>query len=304
VPPEPERSELARRLDRRREELLRLPGDVPAQVTAALDELSLTYEHPLAEMWFVQVGKKAWATLGWIEDVAMLSMILMYERQPDPPLKLLIQNGDGGISWSSVTNDDDGSEVVATRVALPMDGFDRQSLLLGLEPLARETRRRKKKPSDVELLLGERRDPPGDDPPEQWSDRAEAGLHACFAELGLEAAPKGRPGRWLVQSDVGPLLLTLHHNGEALVIAHQLEHAWDAEDDRIGWWMLQTSDGAARIGLSGADDDGWVVSAIVALSALPLTAQALAWGIARCLELGESYLVLRQGWRSAEPGPL
>ncbi len=288
-----EPSRLVERLHSRWEELLTKPADVvPAQITATLEELELTFEQPRDEMWFVQLGEELWATMAWVEDVAVLGMILMYAEPPAASLQLLLTNSDGGLGWSSVTDDDDGSQIVATRVVLPMDGFDRQSLILGLEAVAREGSN-DPEPSELEQRLRARRDPPEDEPPEPWTERTEAQLQGCLAELGLESEPEGGPGRWRIQSDVGPLVLTVHHAGQALSIAHELGQAWDAEDERIGWWLLQLSDHGCRLALAGVGDDGWIVNSMTVLSALPLSAQALAWGIAKTLDQGQLYRASR-----------
>src|SRR5215208_849029 len=88
------------------------------------------------DVWFATVGPRL-VFFKWHRDVRVLAGFAGLDDTQEPRglTNLLPRNLDPGLVWFAL--DDPGEDSLGVRFNLPMDAFDRDAALLGLETLAR-----------------------------------------------------------------------------------------------------------------------------------------------------------------------
>ena len=272
---DPRGAELIERLSARHQELAGAPDPGMAEKLAALfDELGLEVEQTSAESWLVKQGEESMAVV-WGPEYGVLNVDFAYAEPPELSLILLAHNADGLLSWYLV--EDDGQDVVQTRVLASLPHFDRQLVIAALEAAALQLDGDK---------LAQRLRAQLDSPPD-----AAAALEAALAELGLESEPLAdRVGGRVVQTELGQLELRVLPGEEAIALSVELERSRQPEDPRTALWMLKLSAAMARVGVSGPDEQGqWIVTSGFVVPNRPVSAQALAWAMINLLNLARQF---------------
>ncbi len=272
---DPRGAELIERLSARHEELAGAPDSDMAQKLAALfSELGLEAEQISDEAWLVKQGEESMAVV-WGPEYGVLNVGFAYAEPPELSLILLAHNADGNLSWYLV--EDDGQDVVETRVLASLGQFDRQLVIAVLEAAALQL--------DGDQLA-QRLRAQLDSPPD-----ALTALEAALAELGLESEPLTDPvtGR-VVQTELGALELRVLPGEEAIALSVELERSRQPEDPHSALWMLKLCAAMARVGVSGPDDQGqWIVTSGFVVPNRPVSARALAWAMINLLNLARQF---------------
>jgi hypothetical protein len=204
---------------------------------------------------------------------------------------LLSRNLDPVLVWTS-RSDVGGVDELGARFAVPLDGFERGSVLLALETMAASL--------GDEALAGRARDarqgPRGEAEEQQANARAAEAVRVALDAVGLPAEhdPESS-GVWRVTVDRGGVEAVLRDTGESLLLMHELEYSRGEDDIEVLGWLLRACDwGSARLGMVSLPGGPGLFSAC-AIPAHALEPQALAWGVGEVLLLGDEYDRLAAG---------
>jgi len=262
--------------------LASIPGrDHGSEVRDLLTELGLEPERR-GDVWFATVGSRL-VFLKWHRDVRVLAGFAGLDDTHDPRglANLLRRNLDPGLVWFAL--DDAGEDSLGARFNLPMDAFDRDAALLGLETLAR--------------LLGDehvaeraralRARPAGEMEEQAADERTRAALAAGLATAGLHAAQ--RDSVWEIDVERGVVQAIPRDTGESVLFMHELDYAAGTDDVQMLRWLLAASDwSGARIGLAPlpGGEGGFAACSVAATDLQP---QAVAWGVEQILRVADAY---------------
>lgn len=172
-----------------------------------------------------------------------------------------------------------GPPELDARVRIPVDPFDREGLLLGLQSLAEL----------LDAIVDE--DMSGLVARIQSARRPAAGapepaLRDALQELDLPATQRA-DDVWRIETSRGPLDVMLHPEGETWMLLQPLAFPYERDDERLLRWLLDASGSrGARLGLRD-EPDGPSVFTTTVLAAGGLNTSALAYGVEQVLRLGE-----------------
>jgi hypothetical protein len=243
------------------------------------EELGVRAEHERGG-WVADVGGgRLFVTP--IEHDTVLSGYLEVEDTHDPGelAALLERNLEPRLTWAALGDAGDGP--LGIRFAVPLDGFDRDAVLLALESLS---------DPDLSSSAREARSGARGEQEEQAAEHdARHRVHEALARVELSAEPGDKHGTWRIDTDHGPVEAVLRDTGESLLLMHELAYQGGDDNPEILRWLLLASDwGSARLGLARLPG-GPGLFAACAIPALDLRPQALAWGVSQVLRLADDY---------------
>jgi hypothetical protein len=175
-----------------------------------------------------------------------------------------------------------GPPELDARVRIPVDPFDREGLLLGLQSLAELLDALVDEDTSelVARIRAARRAPAGAPGP---------ALRSALEELELTGAQRA-DDVWRIETTRGLLDAVLHPEGETWMLLQPIEFEFDRSDEGLLCWLLDASGSrGARLGLRD-EPDGPSVFATIVLPAGGLGASSLAYGVEQALRLGEESL--------------
>jgi hypothetical protein len=230
--------------------------------------------------WVVEVGGGR-LFMTPIENGSVLSGYLEAEdtRDPGELAELLRRNLEPRLTWASLGDAKDGP--LGIRFAIPLDGFDRDAVLLALEALGDAT---------LSTRAREARGPARGEQAEQTADaQATERVDTALQTAGLPAERGDRSGTWRFNADRGTIEAVLRDTGESLLLMHELEYAAGDDNPEVLRWLLLASDwGSARLGLASLPG-GPGLFAACAVPAHALQPHALSWAQAQVLQLARDY---------------
>jgi hypothetical protein len=172
-----------------------------------------------------------------------------------------------------------GPPELDARVRIPVDPFDREGLLLGLQSLAEllDALVEEDMSDLVARIRGARRPPAGGPEP---------ALRSALEELELPVSQRA-DDVWRIDTSRGPLDAVLHAEGETWMLLQPLAFPYDRDDERLLRWLLDASGSrGARLGLRD-EPDGLSVFTTIVLPAGGLNTSSLAYGVEQVLRLNE-----------------
>jgi hypothetical protein len=172
-----------------------------------------------------------------------------------------------------------GPPELDARIRIPVDPFDREGLLLGLQSLAELLDALiDEDMGDLVARINDVRRPPATAP--------EPALRSALEELGMPAAQRA-DDVWRIDTTRGPLDVVLHPEGETWMLLQPLDFPYERDDERLLRWLLDASGSrGARLGLDDAPD-GLSVFTTTVLPAGGMNTSALAYGVEQVLRLNE-----------------
>jgi hypothetical protein len=172
-----------------------------------------------------------------------------------------------------------GPPELDARVRIPVDPFDRDGLLLGLESLAELLDALVDEDlSGLAARIHGARTPAAGAP--------EPALRRALQELELPAAQRA-DDVWRIETSRGPLDVVLHPEGETWMLLQPLAFPYGRDDERLLRWLLDASGSrGARLGLSD-EPDGLSAFIATVLPAAGLNTSSLAYGVEQVLRLGD-----------------
>jgi hypothetical protein len=216
-----------------------------------------------------------------IEDGAVLSGYLELEDTQDPGelAALLRRNLEPRLTWNSLGDAKSGP--LGLRFAVPLDGFDRDAVLLALEALGDDT---------LSARARALRDPARGEHAEQAADaEATERVETALETAGLPTEPGDKQGTWRLNADSGPLDAVLRDTGESILLMQQLEYGAGDDNPEVLRWLLLASDwGSARLGLASLPG-GPGLFAACAIPAHAIQPRALSWASSQVLRLADDY---------------
>src|SRR4051812_16410358 len=172
-----------------------------------------------------------------------------------------------------------GPPELDARIRIPVDPFDREGLLLGLQSLAEllDSLGDEDTGELVARIRGARRPPAG---------APEPAFRSALEALGLPASQRA-DDVWRIDTSRGPLDVVLHPEGETWMLLQPLHFPYDRDDERLLRWLLDASGSrGARLGLRD-EPDGLSVFTATVLPAGGLNASSLAYGVEQVLRSNE-----------------
>ena len=257
-----------------------------------LEELGLTATQE-RRGWHTEIGDGGRLFISTVADGTTLSAWTPLEDSHDAGqlAELLRRNLDSVLAWAALGDDGEGGHDLGARIAIPLDGFERASVLLGLESIAGAA-------GDQALAARAReaRDPARGELAEQAGDeRGRAAVQGALDALDLSAETDAeRAGVWRVAVERGTVEAVLRDTGESLMLLYELEYTGGDADVATLRWLLQASEwNSSRLGLASLPGGPGLFAACV-VPAHALEPQGLAWGLAAVLALRDDYDRLAQ----------
>jgi hypothetical protein len=255
--------------------------DFSAEMDALLSELGLGTERKRG-VWIPSVGSGP-LFLRWLDDDRVLAGFVALDDTHDPGelTDLLRRNLDPWLVWFAL--DDADTDSLGVRFKLPLDAFDRDAVLLGVETIAGLA-------GDDDVAgraRGLRATAAGEMEEQAAHARTREALAAGIEAAGLAATE--RDGVWEIAVERGVVQAIPRDTGESVLFMHEL--AYDYGTDRVEMlrWLLMASDwSGARIGLAPLPG-GEGAFAAAAVAAADLRPQAVAWGVEQVLRVADEY---------------
>ena len=261
--------ELARR---RRPSLGR--KELSEAVRGVVDEAGLPANR-LKDAWAVEFDTDVHIALRPLADDGIVAgaMLLGKTHGVEHILELLDVNLQHRLSYFTGST---GPPELDARIRIPVDPFDREGLLLGLQALAELLDALVD--DDMSSLVARIRDARG---PLPGPDAARIAMQGALEALDLPA-DEGR-----IETSRGPLEAVLHESGETWMLLQPLEFPFRSDDERHLRWLLDASGArGARIGLHNTPEGLGVFTTIV-LPASGLSPSSLAYGVEQMIRLGD-----------------
>jgi hypothetical protein len=233
---------------------------------------------PLKDAWMVEFDSDVHIALQPFhrEGVVAGVMIVGETHGAQHMRELLAVNLEHRLSYFTGST---GPPELDARVRIPVDPFDREGLLLGLESLAELLDALVEE--DMSGLVARIRDvrqPPAGGP--------EPALRSALEELELPATQRA-DDVWRIDTSRGPLDIALHPEGETWMLLQPLAFPYGRDDERLLRWLLDASGSrGARLGLRD-EPDGLSVFTTIVLPAAGLNSSSLAYGVEQVLRLNE-----------------
>jgi hypothetical protein len=253
------------------------PKELEQAVRGVVDEAGLTVR-PLKSAWMVEFDSDVHIALQpFHREGVVAGVMIVGETHGAAHIRELLEvNLEHRLSYFTGST---GPPELDARVRIPVDPFDRDGLLLGLQSLAEllDALVDEDMSELVARIRGARRPPAGGPEP---------ALRSALEELGLPATQRA-DDVWRIETSRGPLDAMLHPEGETWMLLAPLAFPYDRDDERLLRWLLDASGSrGARLGLRDEPDGLSVFTAIV-LPAGGLNASSLAYGVEQVLRLNE-----------------
>jgi hypothetical protein len=253
--------------------------DFTAEIGAVVSELGVEAEQH-RDAWVATIGSQL-VFLKWIDADRVLSCYVGLEDTRDAAqlTDLLQRNLDPVLAWVALDDDDS----LGARFKLPLDGFDREGALLGLQAVAGLVGDEAVAERARELRGG----PRGEMQEQEAAGRTRDALAAGFEAADLPATE--RDGIWEVETERGTVQAIPRDTGESVLFMHELRYEWGTDNVDMLRWLLIVSDlSGARVGLAPLPG-GEGAFAACAVPAHDLQPQAVSWGVEQVLFLAAEY---------------
>jgi hypothetical protein len=221
--------------------------------------------------------------VNWLDEDRVLAGYIGLSDTHDPRelTELLHRNLDPWLVWFALGDTEQDS--LGARFKLPLDGFDRPSVLLALETMAGLVDDDAVAARARELRAG----PAGEMEEQAAAARTSEALVAGAEAAGLSA--READGVWAIEAERGTVQAIPRDTGESVLFMHEVAYDSPPDDITMLRWLLLASDAAgARLGLAPLPGgDGAFTAASV--PAADLRPQAVAWGVEQVLRLADAY---------------
>jgi hypothetical protein len=255
--------------------------DFSAEMDALLAELGLGSERKRG-VWIPSVGSGP-LFLRWLDEDRVLAGYVALNDTHDPGelTGLLRRNLDPWLIWFALDAAD--SDSLGARFKLPLDAFDRDAVLLGVETIAGLA-------GDDDVAgraRGLRTTAAGEMEEQAAHARTREALAAGIEAAGLAATE--RDGVWEIEVERGVVQAIPRDTGESVLFMHELAYDYGTDHVDMLRWLLVASDwSGARIGLAPLPG-GEGAFAAAAVAAVDLQPQAVAWGVEQVLRVADEY---------------
>jgi hypothetical protein len=234
----------------------------------------------LKDAWMVELDSDVQIALRPFADEGVVAGVMLVGKTHgvEHMLELLQVNLQHRLSYFTGSI---GPPELDARIRIPVDPFDREGLLLGLQSLAEllDALVDENMSGLVARIRNARRPQPSP------HDAARAAMRTSLDELELAGGPGDDEDIWRIETDGGALDAILHESGETWMLMHPLGIPWRQDDERMVRWMLDASGSrGARLGLADQPDGLRLYTALV-LPTSGLNVSSLAYGVEQVVRL-------------------